>query len=254
MNIRTVTVALLPFGLVGAIACSSVSAKQACSDLATAVCAKVEQCAPVGVTEVFCLAHQADHQLMLAAQALAAPYQVIPGKQIGIELPGQVAQGRSGAATQHLIQIGQTLVAGIGGDHLGVVAAETAVQDQIALFRLQPFQALARQQAQQGIAQAAAGKLLRVVFQLIEQHRHEIDHRTYAGMLLQVVGHVGVILDGVQVNPWQQEFAAAIRAVIRLVHMPEENHIDCLGHPSDSLLPVQAVSARGVSPAPACPG
>ncbi|HSQ64840.1 MAG TPA: hypothetical protein VLM85_16565 [Polyangiaceae bacterium] len=53
MNIRTVTVVLLPLGLVSAIACSSVSAKQACSDLATAVCAKVEQCAPVILTSAY---------------------------------------------------------------------------------------------------------------------------------------------------------------------------------------------------------
>jgi len=45
MNIRTVTFALLPVGFVGAVACSSVSASQACDDLATAICNKLQECA-----------------------------------------------------------------------------------------------------------------------------------------------------------------------------------------------------------------
>jgi hypothetical protein len=73
--------------------------------------------------------------------------------------------------------------------------------------------------------------LAAVVLDLVEQHRHEIDHRADARMPLQMVGHVGVILDRMQVYPRQHVLVAGMVAVVRLVHVPEKDQIEALvGH------------------------
>jgi hypothetical protein len=53
MNIRRWAVGLLPLGFTYAVACSSVSAQQACSDLATALCAKLGECAPILLSSAY---------------------------------------------------------------------------------------------------------------------------------------------------------------------------------------------------------
>jgi hypothetical protein len=42
-------------------------------------------------------------------------------------------------------------------------------------------------------------------------------------MLFQMICHVGVILDRVQINPRQQEVSTGMIAIIWLVHVPEKN-------------------------------
>jgi hypothetical protein len=51
------------------------------------------------------------------------------------------------------------------------------------------------------------GELLRVVLDLVEQHRHEINHAADLRMAFEVRRHVDVVLHGVQVHPGQDELA-----------------------------------------------
>ena len=98
------------------------------------------------------------------------------------------------------------------------------------------------QHAQQRIAELAAGKLLRVILYLIEQHRHKIHHAVDLRMALEMRRHIDIILDGVQIDPGQDEFSGrriasadfcghrAMIAIIRLVHVPEKNQVEGFHH------------------------
>ena len=65
------------------------------------------------------------------------------------------------------------------------------------------------QHPEQRIADMAALELLFIILQLLDQDGHEIHHRLRLRMLLQMKGHVGVILHGVQIRPGQHIFAGA---------------------------------------------
>ena len=40
-----------------------------------------------------------------------------------------------------------------------------------------------------------------------------------------MVGHVGVILDRVQIDPWEGELSCLVVTVVRLMHMPHQDEI-----------------------------
>ncbi len=111
-------------------------------------------------------------------------------------------------------------------DHSQVFDAQTALREQCALLRAHWFRRIARKQPQQGVAQFSALELVGVILQLVEQHRHPVDHRAHARMVLEMPGHVCVILDRMQVHPGQRELAASLVAVIRLVHVPNQHQIE----------------------------
>ncbi len=176
--------------------------------------------------EAFALGHQFGEQRLAAALGFAAPGEVVPGQQVGAIGAGQVGERGRPFAHQRLVQLQQPPEAGKRLDHRRPVAAEAAVQEQRALRGGQVVEAGALQQAQQGVAEHAGLELAHVVVDLIEQHRHEIDHRAHARMALEMRRHVGVVLERVQVGPRQREAAAGTIAVIRLVHVPEEDQIE----------------------------
>jgi hypothetical protein len=120
----------------------------------------------------------------------------------------------------------QMPVVRIGRQHGGVIAAEAGVEQQPAVVIADGFHVGYGQQAQQRVAEVAALELCRIVFELFEQYRHEIDHGTDLRMALQVRGHVAVVLQAVQIGPGQHEVAVAVIAVIRLVHVPEEDEVE----------------------------
>ena len=62
------------------------------------------------------------------------------------------------------------------------------------------------------------------VLELLDEHRTEIDHRARVRVALQMRRHVGVVLDGVQVGPRQRVLAGERVAVMRLVHVPQQDH------------------------------
>ncbi len=128
------------------------------------------------------------------------------------------------------IQTVQPFIRGIRRNHFGFVTAETALKDQCTLGGAELHRIRMRQQTQQGVAQGACGKLIDVILDLVEQNGHKIHHGAHLGMTLQMSGHVGVILDGVQVCPGQNKIARFIIAVIWLVHMPEEDKINRFFH------------------------
>jgi hypothetical protein len=40
-----------------------------------------------------------------------------------------------------------------------------------------------------------------------------------------MVGHVGVVLDRVKVDPWESELSRLVVTVVRLMHMPHQDEI-----------------------------
>jgi hypothetical protein len=138
-----------------------------------------------------------------------------------------------------LEQIGQALVRWEWGNHLGMVAAKARVQNQFSVIGGNLAQVFVSQHAQQWVSQLSCFKLIDVVLQLVKQDRHKIHDGTNIWMLFQVIGHVRVILDRMQVGPWQQEITAFIVAVIRLMHMPKKDYFDGFSHWSGA-----AVSSR----------
>ncbi len=218
---------------------------------------QVKKFFPVFEGEAFILAHQAYHQIVLATHAFSAPRKVIPGQQIGQILPGQIGRRRTAARLQQLVKIRQALIERIRSDHLVMVAAETAAQNQIAFCLAHIIEVFACQQAQQGIANFSSGELLLVIFQLIQQYRDKVHHRFHLRMLLQVIGHIGVVLYRMQIDPRQQKVSAVIVAIIWLMHVPEKNKIDGFVHMkitkifTSSNLLRKMISVCGVSSDPA---
>ena len=153
----------------------------------------------------------------------------------------------------------QALVLGKGGQHGGLVAAKAGGQQHLPVRLAEVLQVGRRQHAQQRIAKPAAGELLRVVLDLVEQHRHQIDHTADLRMAFEVPGHVDVVLHGMQIDPGQHELRAgfgrrrsvsanslrpcgsfqrrAMIAIVRLMHVPEKDQVE--------LFHVLGGSARG---------
>ncbi len=130
-----------------------------------------------------------------------------------------------------------------------MVGLEAAAQHQVAVGRVEAVQVGMRKQPQERIAKPSGGELVRVILELVEQHRGEIDHRAHLGVILQVRSHVAVILDRMQVHPGLGIFAGGVIAVIRLVHVPQQDQIQlCIAAHG-----VRSFSAGAALPGPASP-
>ncbi len=153
------------------------------------------------------LAHQRGQQGVAAALGFAGPGQVVPGHEIGEIGAGEIAVGCFAFVVEQLIHVVQALVVRERRQHGDVVAAKAGRQQQVAFGVVDVLQIGRRQHAQQRIAELAAGELLRVVLDLVEQDRHEIDHAADLRMAFEMRRHVDVVLHGVQVDPGQDELA-----------------------------------------------
>jgi len=122
-------------------------------------------------------------------------------------------------------QVAQAAIGGEGFEHGRGVAAEGHVEQPFALGGRQAVGFRPAGDAQQRVAPLATGELFGVILDLVEQYGHEIDRAADGRVALQVSRHVGVVLDGVQEDPGQQELAAVRMPVVRLVHVPEEGEI-----------------------------
>ena len=155
-------------------------------------------------------------------------------------MAGQVAQAIAVVAAHVVENVAQPPIVGERFEHGRRMAAESHVEQPGLLFRRQLQRVGHRRNAQQGVAPLAAGKLFGVVGNLVEQHGHEIDRAANVRVMLEVRRHVGVILDGVQENPGQQELAGFRMAIIRLVHVPEKGEIS---HQRPAAAPCPSISA-----------
>ena len=187
-----------------------------------------EQAAPVVNSEALALAHQFRQQGRAPPFRLAGPRQVIPGDQVGEVASRQIADAKARLVAAQAAQLEQALVARVGSEYARMVAAETGLEQPMALLQGEVVMAFPHQHAQQGIAQGVAVELGDVVLDLVQQHGNEIHHGADRRVALQVGGHVRVVLEAVQIDPGQQELAAVVIAVIRLVHMPEEDQVQLL--------------------------
>jgi hypothetical protein len=82
------------------------------------------------------------------------------------------------------------------------------------------------ERVEQGIADRVpvlppSAKPRRVIVELVDQHGCEVHDRAHGRAFLEAGGHLGITGEGVQVYPGAQE--AAIDAVFRLVHVPQEH-------------------------------
>src|SRR5205823_14634256 len=68
------------------------------------------------------------------------------------------------------------------------------------------------------------GDAPRDLVQLLDQERREIHHGARGGAPLEVRRHVGVVLHRVQVGPGQLVLTGERIAVLRLVHVPQQDH------------------------------
>ena len=185
-----------------------------------------EQRATVGGGEMLALRHQLDDHRMIATHGLARPREVVPGEQVGQVAAGQVVEPSTALRLGETEEFEQPPIRGIGLDHLLVIRAEAAVEEQVAIGRAEGVEFLGIEEAEQRVAQPAGVELVGVVLELVQQHRHPVHHGTYARMPLEVRRHVRVILHGVQVDPRQAELPCHAVPEIRLVHMPEEHEVD----------------------------
>ena len=104
--------------------------------------------------------------------------------------------------------------------------------DQRALGLVHAIGVGMREQAQERVAQLAALELARVVLDLIQQNRHQVDGCVHARALLEVPRHVGVVLERVQIHPWEQELAVGRIAIVGLVHVPQQHQVERRAHGS----------------------
>src|SRR5665647_911874 len=104
--------------------------------------------------------------------------------------------------------------------HFFMVTLKTAFKNQLPLHGCDLVKIIRSQQGQQRIAYLALGKLPRVIFQLIQQYRNKIECGTGGWISLQVIRHIGVILDGVEIGPWQHKLTSQYVPIIGLVHVP----------------------------------
>src|SRR5256885_8583404 len=66
----------------------------------------------------------------------------------------------------------------------------------------------------------------RILFQLQTERWHHVERRVKPGEFFQNLDHAPVILERVQARPWQNVAASLGIAILRLVHMPQNNEIN----------------------------
>ena len=148
---------------------------------------------------------------------------MIPGQQVSQVLSGKITE-TGWFALQQRIDLVQAMVRRVRLHHHLVIAAKAAVENQLALSIADRFCILDSEKAQQRVANVAAGELVGVVLELVEQNRNEVEHATGARVRFQMRRHVAVVLEGVQVGPGEGEITGGVIAIVWLVHMPTEHN------------------------------
>ena len=191
---------------------------------------QAEQLAPVVQREITRLGLECAGSAVRGAHRLAEPGEVVPGDEVGeVAAIVEVAPAfRVGVGPAR--QVDQPAVGREAVDHPARVGA-SARRDQLVLLVRVGRRRGRRERLQQRIAnRGAVGErrvdLARVILELVEQHRREVDHRPGARLGLEVRGHVHVVLDAVQVGPGLAVDAARRVEVLRLVHVPAEHDLE----------------------------
>jgi hypothetical protein len=185
-----------------------------------------QEIAPLPGRELAAARGEARHQRIAAPHGLPEPRQVMPDGQILNELIGGV--GDALESTERLGDRRQLEVRPEALDHVLAVPAQAGAQQRQALGRCARHR-LRTEECQHRIRQRRTG--LEVLgdapcdlLELLDEQRGEVDHRARGRVRLQVRRHVGVILDGVQVGPRQRVLTGERVAVLRLVHVPQQDH------------------------------
>src|SRR6185312_8941834 len=174
---------------------------------------------------------------------------VVPDREVMDELVGSVAHAFQGA--ERLGYRGELEVGAEALDHLLALGLEACAQQFQALGRLRRHR-VGAQERKHGVRQRATGPQVlahpaRDLLELLEQHGREVDHRTRRRVSLQVRGHVGVVLDRVQIGPRQYVLAGERITILWLVHVPQEHdgqtRIGFHGVQSDSRRSMSAVTS-----------
>ena len=105
-------------------------------------------------------------------------------------------------------------------EHFFMMAFETTLTNQLAILLTDVRQILPDKHRQQRITELVRFELLGVILELLQQNRHKVKCDARNRISFQVVSHIAVILNGVQIGPWQHIFVAYQIAIIRLMHMP----------------------------------
>ncbi len=211
---------------------------------------QLQQFVPVSRRIVLLLLHQALCQRRLL-QRMAEPGEVIPGQQVEEILIGKIGEMPLDALVADAGGVGgadhaqQAVKCRIGMDHARGMAALAVVDDAQALGRVRRNRLDAGQQVEHGVLGRGAlvqqvSQLQRIVVELLEQNRGEIDHHPHLRVALQVRRHVAVVLHAVQVHPRQVIGAVQPVTVIGLVHVPRQHDVERFSRHSRS-----AVSNRG---------
>ena len=74
-----------------------------------------------------------------------------------------------------------------------------------------------------------------VVAELFDQTGNQIERRVDARIPSQSLGHVQVVLGRMKSRPRQAELAYLAIPVMRLVHVPQERHVERFSHGSRNL-------------------
>ena len=173
------------------------------------------------------LALQGVDPRVVVADVLPGPGQVIPDQEVGEKLVVDV-EVRLVVATEPVGQVDELPQAGEAIDEMGLVGL-VAGEDQLPAPGQVQGQPRTGEGGQQGVMDALAGgqpslDLPRVILDLFQQHRGEIDHGAGQGLGLQVRGHVRIVLEGMEIDPGQVVLATVRPPVVRLVHVPAQHH------------------------------
>ena len=171
---------------------------------------------------------QGTHTQVIDPGTLPHPGEVVPDQQIDQKLIVEITHGigvfqRVPGQLSQFVEMPETF------DQPVFVCTQTCLQDIASSLHIHR-QAGAGQGGQQRVPDQLATlepgiELLYIIVDLFQQHRGEIDHRPGIRVVLQVGGHVRIVLDPMQIDPGQMIVALTRPFVIGLVHMPAEDNL-----------------------------
>ncbi len=176
-------------------------------------------------------------------QPVAAPGEVIPHEQIHeillIQIGKQHFLSRLSVGAGKLLQ--QRVEMWVGIDHARGMCPAAGLDQFPAFVDVWRDGGGASQQVEQWVGGGCAivqkrFDLLRIVVQLLQQHRRKVHHGLHPGIFFQMIRHVIVVLDAMQVDPGQLVIAIQPFSVVGLVHMPAQNQVQFVTHVSSGLV------------------
>ena len=159
---------------------------------------------------------------MAATQCLAHPGEVVADDEIPKRLSVERRRRRNGLG-RNVIELPERRKA---IDHVFPICLQARprqLETGLGRVRFGAGQCVEQTVANQRPVFAPGGNARSVVVDLFEQYRREIDDGAHARHRLEMGQHVGIILDAVQIGPWQQIVAVNGVTILRLVHMPAED-------------------------------